>query len=377
MNFRLWSSAVCRALSSTLGRIGAAALLAPLSAPLVAQNAPTVAIQPTPSCARCAIRLDKEVTLGDLDGPGSFVDYGLPAKRDSRGRYLVLDGREPLPLLFDSAGKFIAAIGRQGQGPGEIRRAFYAFFGRGDSILIPEQNFLTVYSPSLTFVRKVQTNALGSQYSVLPDGNLFLLGSVRTPAGDSIRFHILSTSGTHFRSFVRVPPRPVRAPGAPVRNALTSYALSNTSGQFWTFTNLDYRFTLNDSLGEPKRVWEGSAAWFAENEKKGELPIIGAVREDSRRVLWVLGRTRVPGWRERMPKPDADGNIFPTGNPFADTEGVLDAIDLDTGAIIASLRIPSMVQGFVDDQRIAILTETAAGIPRTEIWRFSLSGFSR
>lgn len=153
--------------------------------------------------------------------------------------------------------------------------------------------------------------------------------------------------------------------------------MSKTLGQFWTHTNLEYRFTLNDSLGVPRRVWEGSSAWFTEETLKGEDPLIGAVREDNRRILWVLGRTRVPGWRDRMPKPDADGNIFLTGNPGADLRGVLDAIDLDTGALIASVRIPNMVLSFVDDQRIAVLTETAAGISRTEIWRFSLSGFSR
>ena len=168
-----------------------------------------------------------------------------------------------------------------------------------------------------------------------------------------------------------------RIPGTPVRNAARMHALSKAPGQFWTHTNLEYRFTLNDSLGVPRRVWEGSSAWFTEETQKGEDPLIGAVREDSRRILWVLGRARVPGWRDRMPKPDADGNIFLTGNPGADLRGVLDAIDLDTGAIIASVRIPNMVLSFVDDQRIAVLTETAAGISRTEIWRFSLSGFSR
>jgi hypothetical protein len=315
------------------------------------------------------------VTLGDLDGPGSFSGNAATVRRDSRGRYLVLVASAPVPLLFDSTGKFIAAVAREGQGPGEIRRAFAALFGRGDTVLIPEQGSLSVFSPELGFVRKVQTAAFGSNYTVLPDGNLFLLGGLRTPGGEAFQYHVISTDGRHIRSFVELDPPAARPPGAPIVNAARMYALSRQSGEFWSHSNLEYRFTLNDSVGIPRRVWEGSSAWFTETQRKGQTPLIWAVREDSRRILWVMGLMPGPGYRE--PIPDATGTV--TGAPSGSGARIsaLDAIDLETGALLASARIPLQVNRFVDDERIAVLTEVAGGIPRTEVWRFRLSGFQR
>jgi hypothetical protein len=349
------------------------------STPLLAQTPRSFALRPG-QCATCVIRFDKEVTLGDLEGPGSFTQYSVALARDSRGRYVVIDGNAPVPLLFDSAGRFIAPIARRGQGPGEITRAMQALFGPGDTIVVAERNSISIFAPNQRFVRKVETRAIGSIYMMLPNGNILYHGTLGTPAGVGFQYHILSTNGDVVRSFVESPPPAARGAdrsASSVGTVVRWHALSKSPGQFWSLTHLDYRFTLNDSLGVPVRVWEGSPAWFAEEKQKGDDPRIAGVREDSRRILWVIGRTRVPGWRDRLPKPDASGNLIVTGNPFADTHGVLDAIDLETGAIITSARIPSAVLGFVDDERIAVLTETSSGIARTEIRRFSLVGYTR
>ncbi len=372
MNFRLWSAVVGSTLSTTLSQICAVGTIAQFSSPLVAQSVPTVRIGEAPSCARCTIRLDKEVTIGDLNGPGSFVRYSVTLSRDSRGRLLVSDPGAPVPLLFESTGKFIGAVARQGQGPGEISKGVDALFTRGDTIMIVERGSLSFFAPNLTFVRKVQTPTVAVNFWALPSGNLFYFGSMRTPATAAFCYHILSETGTHIRSFVES----VRSGTCtPEPGVITQHALSRTQGQFWTHTSRQYRFTLNDSVGVPKRVFEGTPTWFTESKKKGESPIVRAVLEDSRRILWVIGLTPSPSY-----KPldlNADVISVRPENPANDRETTLDAIDLDTGAIIASVRIPTFVVRFVDDQRIAVLKETAGGIPQTEIWRFGLSGYSR
>jgi hypothetical protein len=98
--------------------------------------------------------------------------------------------------------------------------------------------------------------------------------------------------------------------------------------------------------------------------------------EDGRRILWVLGFTPSPSYEP--PKPNANGvMVIRPDSPANDRVSTLDAIDLDTGAILATVRIPTFVVRFLDDQRIAVLKETAGGIPQTEVWRFVLSGYSR
>ena len=372
MNFRSWFVAGRAAVSTVLSQVCVVGIVT-LFSPLMAQNVPIIKIGDAASCPRCTIRLEKEVTIGELNGPGSFARYSATLSRDSRGRLLAVDPGFPVPLLFESTGKFIGAVARQGQGPGEIGRGVGALFTGGDTIMIIERGSLSFFAPNLSFVRKVQTPTVGDEFLVAPDGNLLYFGMMRTPATAGFCYHTLSANGTYIRSFVEVlSPREC----SPTPGELTSRTFSRAAGHFWTFTNRNYRFTLRDSMGLPKRVLEGSPAWLMESRQKGEIPSINAVLEDSRRILWVIGQTPSPTYVPLKLDTSKAISIRPE-NPANNRVSTLDAIDLDTGALISSVRIPACVHSFVDDQRLAVLKETNGGYAQTEIWRFGLSGYSR
>jgi hypothetical protein len=53
---------------------------------------------------------------------------------DSRGRYF-LTGKDRKVLVFDSLGRFIRVLGREGRGPGEFIQPPRVLIGKGDTIL--------------------------------------------------------------------------------------------------------------------------------------------------------------------------------------------------------------------------------------------------
>jgi len=71
-------------------------------------------------CATC-ISITQLVTLGDTTGPGTLNNLGAGVVRDASGRYWV--GQVNCIKIFDRNGKFLATIGRSGQGPMEFGTA--------------------------------------------------------------------------------------------------------------------------------------------------------------------------------------------------------------------------------------------------------------
>lgn len=96
--------------------------------------------------------LVEELRYGAEDGPGSLADIrGLVA--DDAGGLLVLDFKDQQVHAFDSAGQYLRAIGRLGQGPGE--------FGNANGMLQAPDGRLWLNDPG------------NSRFTVLaPDGTL-------------------------------------------------------------------------------------------------------------------------------------------------------------------------------------------------------------
>ena len=59
-------------------------------------------------------------TLGSAEGTISPGDFQTGVTRDSRGRYYLAPTVDlAVMAVYDSNGRFLQTIGRQGQGPGE------------------------------------------------------------------------------------------------------------------------------------------------------------------------------------------------------------------------------------------------------------------
>lgn len=87
----------------------------------VANAAPD--ISGTPYCASCEVRLHSVVQLSGTDA-FPLDERSVPG-RDDAGRWYVTATGGARILQFDASGSFVGSFGVEGDGPGELRRAFF------------------------------------------------------------------------------------------------------------------------------------------------------------------------------------------------------------------------------------------------------------
>ncbi len=69
-------------------------------------------------------RLEEELSIGVIEGDPDYQFGGIAAMEvDARGTVYVADQQARRVAIYDSAGVFQVAFGRQGEGPGEFRGA--------------------------------------------------------------------------------------------------------------------------------------------------------------------------------------------------------------------------------------------------------------
>src|SRR5688572_5315805 len=119
---------------------------------------------------------------------GAFAFVG-PVAWLSDGRIVVTDASSHRLLVFDSTGRYRRALGRRGDGPGEIRTTTSLTVMRGDSIATFDRQLrrLSVWHPDVGYVRSILIDATASFDSwpqdVWPwrDGRLIVMQLTGTP----------------------------------------------------------------------------------------------------------------------------------------------------------------------------------------------------
>jgi hypothetical protein len=135
-----------------------------------------------------------ESPLLDLGGPRGDPDHELTpshpfhhAARLSDGRWVVPD-RSSLKV-FDAEGRFLSAIGRRGDGPGEFRQPRRVCIAPGDSIVAIDQNGsrVTVFSSDGALVRMFTVrDGYPEASGCLGDGSVLTSVDVRPDPADSV-----------------------------------------------------------------------------------------------------------------------------------------------------------------------------------------------
>lgn len=121
--------------------------------------------KPTPRAgAPTKLVLEELYTVGGGDSPdASFVlATGLDVLPD--GTLYVIDSKDSRVKVFDAAGKFVRAFGRQGQGPGEVNQPTGILVSPEKEVLVEDllNRRLAVFGLDGTFLRHVSTaKALG------------------------------------------------------------------------------------------------------------------------------------------------------------------------------------------------------------------------
>lgn len=336
----------------------AAVLLTPLSAGSV-----------NPACPPCALEAARVATLG-ADHPLALADPSFLFLRDSRGRYLVGDGRYVSQLLeFAATGRFVAVRGRPGDQPGEFRglRALYRW--RGDSILAFDRTLgrLHVLSPDLRVARSIPFDeASVGDPALLDDGRL--LAWELGPAGSRTR--LLSVDGGTGRTVDSA-----RATfGAAPRLFAPAFG-----GGFWTGRMDRYVFRLHRADGSIDRMIAREAAWMVGAGGPVGLPTsvrpnprVVALQDDGDR-LWVWGLVAAADWAPARSGDDGDDAPLPSATalfPLFDT--VVEVLDRWTGALLASTRLRGAHLATAEPGWATRAVKTGAGRSVIEVVRVSL-----
>jgi hypothetical protein len=147
--------------------------------------------------------------------PGELINPSSMAV-DVWGRVYVADQSPAVIKLFDSAGKFIRAIGREGDGPGEFRTDYIAV--RGNRLLVhdPRSERTNLFDTSGAFIRSF--HSVGSVWddlvtldaggrAVIPAIMLGPAGATPEPAAMFVRFDSLGAVVDTLRVPALVPER--------------------------------------------------------------------------------------------------------------------------------------------------------------------------
>jgi len=124
------------------------------------------------------LTLTEELTVGlSNNSDESFTDVSYLTV-DAEGKIYCLDIKDQKIKVFDKNGKFLLAIGKQGQGPGEFGLAVGIQL-TGDNLLMVEDNAirrLTLFKPTGEYVRNIPMADKMSLVSLLLDAQGNYLG---------------------------------------------------------------------------------------------------------------------------------------------------------------------------------------------------------
>jgi hypothetical protein len=200
------------------------------------------------ACAACRIITEPLLKIG-TEQDSILLDAGTSLHRDSKGRFFAIGFSRRSVVIFDSVGRFTRAFGRPGTGPGEIGTRISSIAIVSDSLFVFAGRRVSVYSPSLAFVRVANLPTLSdfTPAVVWASGNIVEVGDVPTPRSVGFPFHIVSPDGRIIRSFgaenQAVVPRNVAVSG--VANGLGAFPflLAPSQDHIWVSNPAAYAFT--------------------------------------------------------------------------------------------------------------------------------------
>lgn len=141
-----------------------------------------------------AISRRPTLRIGELDGPLEFTFGSVRAVGTlPDGRIFVGDEQAHTIRIFSSDGDYLAAVGGEGEGPGELQWFLTVARYRGDSLWVYDyrQRAVSVFGPDLGFGRRFRNPMTAGNYwivSSLEDGRFILYspGPNRRDAGPGI-----------------------------------------------------------------------------------------------------------------------------------------------------------------------------------------------
>ena len=207
-----------------------------------------------------ATRLIEVLSIGSLDGTEDAFGRIMDAAMDGRGRIFVADDLSHTVKVFGRDGRFIQAVGGEGDGPGELRSPWGVALDAHDSLYVwdSETGRVSVYSPELTFARSIRVSPAWIVTSlVVPVAGKMVMAAFAT--GDRYPIKIVDGSGSPVQEAgqrIEAPPYLSGFEGS----LLGGYLARLGAGYAYTQKS-PYAITFFDDTMRALRVCTGDPEW--------------------------------------------------------------------------------------------------------------------
>jgi hypothetical protein len=308
-------------------------------------------------------------------------------RMDSRGRFWVLGGHDDAagPPVFGPDGRFIAVVGRRGQGPGEFQHAADAVMLPGDSVLVMDENRRgSIIAPDLVPRRYVAIPA-PMYHSIAVSWPSAVVGFshsmiARSRGGPTL--HVMTFDDAADASLTRSFGPEWSMSDPRTQQAVIQYPAAGRTG-IWSAWARRYRidhwtrdFTLDRRLERVPR-------WFAEESQglgswdRPPDPMLNAVVEDDAGRLWAFIAVAAPSWKEAWPArpPGGAGEVRMADFVFEKIyRTTIEVIDPRAGRVIARHELDQLVSSALAGPLAVIYTAYADGFVRLQVVRLALQG---
>jgi hypothetical protein len=305
------------------------------------------------------------------DWEGSVPDPSTPVTINSRGEFLTRTHSPGEFAVWDSTGAFLRTVGRDGEGPGEIKGWPGIQVDPWDSVHVRDSKYRwSVFAPDFTFVRMMPNGGelrTDSHALFLESDTIIDAIGIKYPGGPSGLFSLFSRSDGGFgRSFGEVLPTDRTLP--------RRHLAQGPDDTFWAIPGYAYRAEQWTVSGERVRVVERWADWFPRGlddsgwnrADEPPPPVITAIHHDQvEDLLWV--RLMVPDPR-RLPVEEAPESVVAAVAYHYDV--IVEVLDLQSSRVLASHRADGLegsILGFLKDGRGYRLSEDEDGFWSIEI----------
>lgn len=262
------------------------------------------------ACSGCRIQPTLELRFGDASGPGIIESVRSRAVFDpARERYAVFIPGGTSVKIFDASGGFVASLGRQGGGPGELERLWFVQFSADAIAMLDARGPRIVVVDGTGKLRHdARIDVRPGPFQVIGPDSILIASMDQRPDVVGFPLHLIDVShGTALSHFGSVDSRWSAA--APYGDLVRLDEVGRTTSA-WIAYATRYRFEDWSLDGSLLRVVEGRPSWFKPPRLGREAPpsMITSFGIDGRERLWVMTRVRDPGWQS-VPRHGAEGLI--------------------------------------------------------------------
>ena len=345
-----------------------------------------------PVCPGGALSLRLVARLGDESGPGELSYHPQSISIDSRGRFLLLGSNQAseVPKVFGVDGRFLQALGRIGDGPGEFRSPAALLVGAGDSIFLLDASSrtMTVWTPNLRLAR---TTRLDHRLKSTPNPAVYLTegriaANVEVPKEDSLgpALQIIDRGGIVVHQFGDEH----RVRRRWIDGWWNMKTLGWARGGFWSGTMVfEYRMERWDSSGARQQTILRQPEWFqrydtllGRSPDTRPSPVLIQVREDSQGLLWAIVLVPDSNWAEGLSASPVRGEggtaIYQTEDPERVMDSYIEVMDPRSGRLLLSRRFDGLFTFLINDTLVGKATEIGEGVPAVEVYQVHLRGIT-